>query len=70
MTHRRKKIKTELNQNYHHLSVEKGEHQKLLFGDNRPKTLKEMAETNKETPPIKQYHKISKFDFIQKPEYP
>ena len=47
MTHRRKKIKTELNQNYHHLSVEKGEHQKLLFGDNLPKTLKEMAETNK-----------------------
>ena len=46
LTYRREKIKPELNQNYHHISVEKGEHPKLLFGDHL-KILKDMAETRK-----------------------
>ena len=47
LTYRREKIKPELNQNYRHISVEKGEHPKHLFGDDLPKILKDMAETNK-----------------------
>ena len=45
LTYRRKKIKPELSQNYRHISVEKGEHQKLLFGDDLPKIIKDMVET-------------------------
>ena len=47
LTYRREKIKPELNQNYRHISVEKCEHPKLLFGDDLPKILKDMAEANK-----------------------
>ena len=47
LTYRREKIKPELNQNYRHISVEKSEHPKHLFGDDLPKILKDMAETNK-----------------------
>ena len=71
LTYRREKIKPELNQNYRHISVEKGEHPKHLFGDDLPKILKDMAETNKVgTPPIKQHHQISKLFFIKKPGVP
>ena len=47
LTYRREKIKPELNQNHLHISLEKGEHPKLLFGYDLPKFLKDMAETNK-----------------------
>ena len=47
LTYRREKIKPELNQNHLHISSEKGEHPKLLFGYDLPKLLKDMAETNK-----------------------
>ena len=47
LTYRREKIKPELNQNHCHILVEKGEDPKLLFGDDLPKILKDMAETNK-----------------------
>ena len=71
LTYRREKIKPELNQNYRHISVEKSEHPKHLFGDDLPKILKDVAETNKVgTPPIKQHHRISKLFFIQKPGVP
>ena len=71
LTYRREKIKPELNQNYRHISVEKSEHPKHLFGDDLPKILKDMAETNKVgTPPIKQHHQISKLFFIKKPGVP
>ena len=46
LTYRREKIKPELDQNYRHVSVEKGKHPKLLFSDDLTKILKYMAETN------------------------
>ena len=47
LTYQREKIKPELNHNYHHISVEKGEHPKLLFGDDIPKILKDINEASK-----------------------
>ena len=47
LTYQNEKIKPELNQNYCHISVEKGEHPKLLFGDDIPKILKDINETSK-----------------------
>ena len=47
LTYRKEKIKSELDQNYRHVSVEKEEHPKLLFDDHLPKILKAMAKTNK-----------------------
>ena len=47
LTYRSEKIKPELNQNYPHISVEKGEQPKPLFADDLPKIRKEMKETNK-----------------------
>ena len=47
LSYRREIIEPELNQNYRHISVEQGEHLKLLFGDDLPKFLKETAKRNK-----------------------
>ena len=37
----------ELNYGYRQLSFDQGDHPKLLFGDNLPKKIKEISETNK-----------------------
>ena len=47
LAHRRDNITPELNVAYKHLSFPQGEHPKLLFGDDLPKTIKELTETNK-----------------------
>ena len=47
LTYQREKIKPKLNQNYSHISVGKSEQPTLFFGDDLPKILKDMAETNK-----------------------
>ena len=47
LAYRGEKIKAELNQSYHHILVGKGEHPKLLYGDDLPKILEDMTETNK-----------------------
>ena len=44
---RREKIASELNQNYKQLAFKTEDHPKLLFGDDLPKTIKEISEKNK-----------------------
>ena len=44
---RREKIAPELNQNYKQLTFKTEDHPKLLFGDDLPKTIKDISETNK-----------------------
>ena len=44
---RREKISAKLNQNYKHLTLKTEDHLKLLFGDDLPKTIKDISETNK-----------------------
>ena len=46
-TMRRDSITPELNIVYKHLSFPQGEHSKLLFGENLPRSIKEITETNK-----------------------
>ena len=69
MTYQREKIKPELNQNYHHISVEKDEHPEILFGDD---LLNKQSWTISDpgTPPIEQHHEILKLFFLQKPGVP
>ena len=47
LAHRREKITPELNQSYKQLTFKQGEHPKYLFGDDLPKAMKDIAETNK-----------------------
>ena len=47
LTLRRDSIAPELNIACKHLSFPQGGHPKLLFGDNLPKSIKEITETNK-----------------------
>ena len=47
LTLRRDSITPELNIAYKHLSFPQGEHPKLLFGDDLPRSIKEITETNK-----------------------
>ena len=42
---RREKIAPELNQNYKQLTFKTEDHPKLLFGDDLPKTIKDISET-------------------------
>ena len=44
---RREKIAPEFNQNYKQLTFKTEDHPKLLFGDDFPKTIKDISETNK-----------------------
>ena len=44
---RRAEIMPELNNSYRQLSFDQGDHSKLLFGDNLPKQIKDIFETNK-----------------------
>ena len=44
---RREKIALELNQNYKQLTFKTEDHPKLFFGDDLPKKIKEISETNK-----------------------
>ena len=44
---RRAEIMPELNYSYRQLSFDQGDHSKLLFGDNLPKQIKDISETNK-----------------------
>ena len=44
---RRAQIIPELNYRYRQLLLDQGDHPKLLFGDNLPKQIKEISETNK-----------------------
>ena len=44
---RRAKIMPELNYNYRQLSFDQEDHPKLLFGENLPKQIKYISETNK-----------------------
>ena len=44
---RRMQIMPELNYGYRQLSFDQGDHAKLLFGDDLPKQIKEISETNK-----------------------
>ena len=44
---RRAKTMPELNYSYRQLSFDQGDHPKLLFGDNLPKQIKDISETNK-----------------------
>ena len=46
-TLRRDSITPELNITYKHLSFPQGEHPKLLFGDDLPRSIKEITGTNK-----------------------
>ena len=46
-TMRRDSITPELNTVYKHLSFPQGQHPKLLFGENLPRSIKEIRETNK-----------------------
>ena len=43
---RREKIAPELNQNYKQLTFKTEDYPKLLFGDDLPKTIKDISETN------------------------
>ena len=43
----REKIAPELNQNYKQLTFKTEDHPNLLFGDDLPKTIKDISETNK-----------------------
>ena len=47
LTLRRDSITPELNIAYKHLSFPQVEHPKLLFGDDLPRSIKEITETNK-----------------------
>ena len=47
LSFRRAQIMAELNYSYRQLSFDQGDHPKLLFGDNLPKQIKDMCETNK-----------------------
>ena len=47
LTLRRDSITPELSIGYKHLSFPQGEHPKLLFGDDLPRSIKEITETNK-----------------------
>ena len=44
---RREKVAPELNHNYKQLTFKTEDHPKLLFGDDLPKTIKDISETNK-----------------------
>ena len=44
---RREKIALELNQNYKQLTFKTDDHPKILFGDDLPKTIKDINEINK-----------------------
>ena len=44
---RKAKIMPKLNYSYRQLSFNQGDHPKLLFGDNLPKQIKDISETNK-----------------------
>ena len=44
---RRANIMPELNYSYRQLSFDQGDHPKLLFGENLPKQIKDISETNK-----------------------
>ena len=44
---RREKIAPELNQNYKQLTFKTEDHPKLLFGNDLPKTIQDISETNK-----------------------
>ena len=44
---RREKVAPELNQNFKQLTFKTEDHPKLLFGDDLPKTIKDISETNK-----------------------
>ena len=77
---RREKIAPELNQNYKQLTFKTEDHPKLLFGDDLPKTIKDISETNKVGQSLTQKHqpalkretftKTGKPFFIQKPGLP
>lgn len=47
LNYRRENIMPELNPTYKQLSFKTGEHPKLLFGDDLPKAIKDISETNK-----------------------
>ena len=53
---RREKIDPELNQNYKQLTFKTEDHPKLLFGDDLPKTIKDVSETNEVDPSSTQRH--------------
>ena len=44
---RREKVAPESNQNYKQLTFKKEDHPKLLYGNDLPKTIKDISETNK-----------------------
>ena len=47
LSFRRAQIMAELNYSYRQLSFDQGDHPKLLFGNNLPKQIKDISETNK-----------------------
>ena len=53
---RREKIAPELNQNYKQLTFKTEDHPKLLFGDDLPKTIKDISQTNKVGQSLTQRH--------------